>query len=539
MKLIKRLPLLAAMLVAIGATASVALAFDSGGKPGGTGPDEITWTGQGVTDGVLNTELCGENADVPDGIDPNNYLHWIFTTDGGSAEDAVLHLGGTGSGNYTPLGGGEAGSISFYTPFFTLAGLEAYATFNVLETGNGAWNLVISHGCAGDDIPPAADLTASKTADGTYDKTYTWTIEKSAAIADDSLTTIDYEVTVSPDAGTISDVKVTGQITVNNPNDEAVVISGITDKLSDDTDCVVDLDTDNDSDVDADDLTIAGLGSKSYDYSCDLLGLPAGDLTNKATVSWDDQTLADDSELEAGSANAESATIVFTGTDIDECIDVKDDNGTPGNTADDVVLGKVCVGDADMTFNYSKTVDAADASCVSVTNTASFETTDDENDTDANGSDSATIAVCSPATQGYWRNHLAPISATCKSKDGCSANGPWTVTYLPVSLGNYPVNTIANAKSVFDANSCGSSTDKSAINCLAAQLLAAELNAKFINASGGDASCISDEIADADAFLIAVGYTGPNTGAFNATHTKADAIALKDALDAFNNTGAC
>lgn len=101
------------------------------------------WTGQGTNGGVLNTLQCDAS------LTP--YLHWILTTDGGSVQDdpaPVLHLGGSGSGNYTPSKD-SGGAFHFDTPYFPLAGLTANADFTVVTTGNGKWVLTISHGCPG------------------------------------------------------------------------------------------------------------------------------------------------------------------------------------------------------------------------------------------------------------------------------------------------------------------------------------------------------------------------------------------------------
>jgi hypothetical protein len=144
----------AAMVLVLG-SASFAFAFDSGGKPGATGPDTITWTGQGADDGVLNTTTCEAGNPTPG--DPANtpYLHWILTTDGGSAsgvppaDSPVLKLGGTGIGTYD-ADKASGSAFHFVTPYFTPNGsLTADADFNVDSTGNGPWNLVISHGCSG------------------------------------------------------------------------------------------------------------------------------------------------------------------------------------------------------------------------------------------------------------------------------------------------------------------------------------------------------------------------------------------------------
>jgi hypothetical protein len=142
--------------------AGIAYAFDSGDKPEGTGADTITWTGQGADGGELNTVECGvENpAELPPDIDVNEpYLLWVLTPDGGSltndAVTPVLHLGGTGSGDYNTNNPGGS-PAKFVTPYFTPAGLTASADIVINATGNGAWNLVISHGCPGTTPDPAS-----------------------------------------------------------------------------------------------------------------------------------------------------------------------------------------------------------------------------------------------------------------------------------------------------------------------------------------------------------------------------------------------
>lgn len=154
----------------------IALAFPSGDNPGGTGPNQIEWTGQGASNGELDEVICPSADTLPDGIDANSYLHWILTTDGGSADNAVLHLGGTGSGSYT-ASKDSGGAFHFFTPYFTPdSHLTAYATFDVLTAGNGAWILTISHGCPGET--DFEELTVSKTADTSFVRTHNWDITK-------------------------------------------------------------------------------------------------------------------------------------------------------------------------------------------------------------------------------------------------------------------------------------------------------------------------------------------------------------------------
>jgi hypothetical protein len=210
------------VMVLVLGSASFAFAFDSGGTPAATGPDTIAWTGHGAADGVLNTTTCEAGNPTPD--DPANtpYLHWILTTDGGSASGAppaevpVLKLGGTGNGTYD-ADKASGSAFHFITPYFTPDGdLTANADFNVDKTGNGAWNLNISHGCSG--LKP---LEASKTAEASYTRTYGWTITKDADPMEhsgDAGATFQskYDVVVDQTI-TDSDFAVVGEITVSNP----------------------------------------------------------------------------------------------------------------------------------------------------------------------------------------------------------------------------------------------------------------------------------------------------------------------------------
>jgi hypothetical protein len=81
---------------------------------------------------------------------------------------------------------------------------------------------------------------------------------------------------------------------------------------------------------------------------------------------------------------------------------------------------------------------------------------------------------------------------------------------------------------------CGKSSPNDAAGCLAAQLLASKLNRK-----NGAGPCIAPTIASADAFLVSIGYTGPNATYTLAAAQRALAIQLKDVLDTYNNGHGC
>jgi hypothetical protein len=381
---------LAALAVLL-ATAAPAFAFNSGGKPTGSGPTTIAWTGQGATGGVLNTTLC-DAADQPGGQPAGTpYLLWILTVGGGSLQNdattPVLHLGGSGSGNYTTSNPTVTSAARFVTPYVTPDGaLSAYADLDVLTTGNGAWNLVISHGCAPTLIPPAdPPLVLTKLGAGSYDQTHSWQIAKdvdrsTVTVPAGATATATYTVTLEHGVPVISNVQASGIITVANPNTGDAVIEGIVDTVAG---CTVP--------GQPAPAIIPGGGSTDFAFTCDFGStLPPLPFIETASVTWSDQTLSDGSPLIGGTAIGSSDPLVFTANQIDECADVVDplDPGSPR---------RFCAGDAgDPTFSFGYTHDYTGdpaGTCTSHDNTATFTT----DDTAAGDSASQSVEVCTGA----------------------------------------------------------------------------------------------------------------------------------------------
>jgi hypothetical protein len=415
------------LVAAVGAltliSAGTAFAFDSGGNPGTTGPSTITWTGQGAANGALDTTSCDATNDPYGANQP--YLLWILTVDGGSitndASTPVLHLGGTGSGDYTTANPSNNSAAHFVTPYFTPdSNLTAYAGMNVLTTGSGGWNLVISHGCPGPTAPPASPPAISKTATGAYTTTWQWgvakSVDKTKVEQVGGTATFNYTVNVTHDSGTDSGVQVSGSIDVNNPNTADVTFSGLTDQLSDGTPCTV---TTGGS-------TTLAPGDNSFPYSCSLSAVPSGGLDNTATVTWGDQTLSDGSALAAGNAPFTFSNISFAQTKMDDSVSVTD---TIGGT-----LGTVSETDpSPAAFTYSNTVNVPQYGCQKVDNTAAFTT----DTTGTTGSDSKEVTVCGPAqtgalTMGFWQNKNGQAIITGgASTSGVCNSGSWLRQYAP------------------------------------------------------------------------------------------------------------
>jgi len=323
----------------------------------------------------------------------------------------------------------------------------------------------------------AQDLTVSKTAAGSNDKKFVWSIlkdvDKTKVTQVGGTATFNYTVTVSHDAGTISNVHVSGKITVSNPNADGVAVTGITDQLSDGTTCTV-------TNGAAQNLAS---GNTEYSYSCDLDALPAGPLDNTATVSWDAQTLTGGTVLAKGSAHFGVEDIDFAETVIDGSLDVTDTfNGTGSS------LGTVTAAQAPKEIKYPRTVNIPAYGCLSYDNTASFIT----NNTGATGSAGRTITVCGPIrtgalTIGFWQNKNGQEIITSQAKTGVCPSATWlrglapfqdlSATATCAQVGTYVTNVIKSA------NASGAAMNA----MLKAQMLATALDVYFSNpALGGN-----------------------------------------------------
>lgn len=223
----------------------------------------------------------------------------------------------------------------------------------------------------GDTAPQAKALTVVKDAAGTYTNTYSWTISKSvdkSYIAQSgSSATANYAVDVTRDAGTVSDVKVTGKITVTNPNATAVDGVNVSDTLSNDTTCGVA----GGSNV------LVPPGNTDFSYSCDLgRSLPSGALSNVVSIAWPLQDLGGtDGLLLVGSAGFQFDKIAFARSDVNACVDVTD--SLAGG------LGQVC---GSQTLRYQGTINGTAGTCTPVDNTATIVQT--------NQSSSASVKLC-------------------------------------------------------------------------------------------------------------------------------------------------
>jgi hypothetical protein len=124
-----------------------------------------------------------------------------------------------------------------------------------------------------------------------------------------------------------------------------------------------------------------------------------------------------------------------------------------------------------------------------------------------------------PLSPGYWKNH---------------PQDP-TYSHLPVSLGNYLVDTTQKAINVINAMNCNNANG--AISCLAGQLMATTLNLL-----AGTNACLAVTTAKTAANTLlstappnGVLYTGPVNYNNVSTAVRNQALTLKSIFDAYNN----
>jgi hypothetical protein len=535
------------------ALTGVADAIDNGGTCAVAGDTTQTIVASGDSTGLTYT-CTYASAPSPSAGTNTATATWdataASTPDGSAQGQASADFGAVsptvvdGTVSVSDTLGGTLGTVSYtdpspttfhYTKTFTdpagtCTSHPNTATFTTNSTGTTGTASQTVKDCQG------ADLAVSKTASPAFNRKFTWNITKGVDNA--NVTTIggaphtyNYTVSVTHNAGTDSGWTVTGTITVTNPNNWEAITANVTDAVDNGGSCTVTGGTG---------VSIPKSGSVQLPYSCTYSSAPSkSNGTNTATATWD-KTAA---STPHGSASG-TATFAFgtPTTIVDGKVSVTDTLG--GN------LGTVLYTDpSPTTFTYSKTFTDPVGACTSHPNTATFTT----NSTGTTGSASQTVTDCQfqgALTPGYWKNHLDktgnPGCSTLPSGTGCSNSGPFAKTYLPKSLGGYSVDTILKAANVFNAMNCSSSTDQGAVGCLAGHLLAAELNV-----ANGSNTCISATIAQANKFLsgqsvtvngitvTGITYTGPTGTYALSANQRTVAIALKTALDNYNNSSSC
>ncbi len=456
-------------------------------------------------------------------------------------------------------------SKTFNDPAGTCINHDNTAMFTTDDTGatNSASQTVTQ--CVG------ADLTVSKGAKPTFDRSYGWSItkdvDKTLVEQFGGTATFNYTVKVKHGAASDSHWQVTGSIVVKNPNDWEAITADVTDAVDNGGTCTVTGGTG---------VSIAASGSATLAYTCTYASAPSPKAgTNTATATWD----AGASFTPHGAATGNAAFTFDDGTTgnpklIDNCVAVTD---TFGGT-----LGSPCATSTSpetFTYKYSKTVNVPANNCAFYNNTATFTT----NTTGTTGSASQKVEVCGPAktgalTMGFWQNKNGQgIITGGKSTGGVCNSGTWLRQYKPfqdlsttatcAQVATYVANVIKGG-----GTNCGGTTCNA---MLKAQMLATALDVYFsdaalggnkisapgplggvpidltnichmIDGSGGSATCSGTFENVSSAFGGATSLTVSQMLAYAASQSnvggsvwygqvKATQVLAKDAFDAINN----
>lgn len=251
----------------------------------------------------------------------------------------------SGSFKYARTESGSAGTCTSYDN-----------TATIVETNQMANKTVTL--CVG------KDLVVTKTATPSFTRTYIWGITKDVDetqvnMADGGTATFNYTVDVTHDNGVDSGWKVTGKITVTNPNDWEDIIADITDEINNGGDCTVE---------NGIGVSIPKGGSVTRNYTC-VYDPPPTEVSgeNTATATWDKAAYAT-----PGSSAQGQAKVNFSGVEptlVNSSVTVSD--SLYGS------LGTVSYTDpSPIEFKYSKNFKGVGGKCTDYTNTARLVETD-------------------------------------------------------------------------------------------------------------------------------------------------------------------
>ena len=209
------------------------------------------------------------------------------------------------------------------------------------------------------------DLTVTKTAEGTFDRTYLWEIFKDADkttinIASGGTATFIYTVNVNQTGFTDSGWFLGGTITVTNPNDWEDITVDVTDVVDNGGTCVFAGETTK---------VVPKSGSVDLPYTCSYSSAPSSyDGTNTATATWD----KDAAFTPTGTASGQAAFTLARLGETNKTVHVTDTLGG--------ALGTVTATDgvpyASTSFSYSKEYEGLGGTCTNYDNTATITETE-------------------------------------------------------------------------------------------------------------------------------------------------------------------
>jgi hypothetical protein len=515
--------------------------------------------------------VCTYSSDLPDGTTRTNTAtatqqNHDYASDLTATAAGTTDYSDTESVDFTgvtPTVTDDTATLSDARPGNTIDG------DNVSASGSASWDETFECGddegdhtntatVTGDDDPLDTDsddamttvnchqLAVTKDADTSFDRDYDWTVSKTRVFATgevdgdldlttltidpDQTYTLTYEITVDLAATpyTDSDWAVEGTINVDNPapiDAEDVVITDVISGYgnADNLDCDPAVGEQTTVDISAN-------SSVTCDYSS---ALPdATDRTNTATATL--FGIGYDGEADV---DFETADV----TEIDECVVVTDDNGTPADTADDTTLdASLCASEAPET--YTHTIDVGPFEVCGefpFTNTAHIVTVDDVNDTGENHSDSYLVVITVPCpegctlTPGYWKTHNVEFWGGAPEDDNWYLIDPDGDGFYEGPYEDF-FDTGMTWFEVFWTNPAGRPYYQ-----LSFHYMAAVLNTASIEAEGGTIPTgVQDAIDDAAALLDE--YDGSEAGknpdlkGKNAKTIRAEFVTLAGILGSFN-----
>jgi hypothetical protein len=372
-------------------------------------PNTFAVSGVDVTDaapGGTCTVKSGTNLTVPAGGDATANYSCTFTSNPGSDTntatatwDALTYatLSGTASGTadfdfagvtptvvngsvtVTDTLGGNLGTVSYtdaspktFTYSKSFAGVAGTCTkydntATISENGKFAKKIV--------EVCVGKDLIVSKTAAGTFDRSYLWRISKDVdqtlvKIADGGSYTFHYTVNVEQTGISDTGWTLSGKITLTNPNDwQDITLTGLTDVVDNGGTCTVDPGP------------YKVLAGKTLDvnYSCSYASAPNSfSGTNTAIATWDKAAAFTPNNSASGSAPFTQSQLGAT----NKTVHVTDSYGGD--------LGTVTATDgapfAKGTFTYDRTESGVAGNCTKYDNTATI--------TETNQTASKTVTLC-------------------------------------------------------------------------------------------------------------------------------------------------
>lgn len=369
-----------------------------------------------------------------------------------------------------------AGSFNFTTQFdIADTNLDDFLYWTVCEVAKDGWVQVSPNGCAtyhghvqtATDFVnfKTVDLTATKSANPTFTRTYAWTLTKSVdktiVHQQSGSATFNYTVTATRNSGTNSAWQVAGSINITNPNPIAVAVT-VSDSIEANASCTI---------TGGANVTVPANTTSTVGYTCTYSQAPASaSQTNTASVSW-----TASGQLAGTSGSAQATASVTWGAPTT----LVDDQATVTDTQYTLTPGTIS---GTQTYTYSKTY-TVPTGCVNYDNTASLTT----NTTATNLTASQSVRICGPVkgglTIGYWSNKNGQAQILGANPVALRAS---LVQYAPfqdlTATAASGINSYIQGV-IKAANASGASMNA----MLKAQMLATALNVYFNPALGGTA----------------------------------------------------